>query len=441
MFFRNLRNLAEDEGKALNIALERGVSHIYTRISPRQKVIARQELRCGTDVFLAYLDSFVGKKYTYRLDCREVLELPPTISLRDFIFAYSRASKTKKYLLRMAYKAILAGERPLFELEYYLKSVRGEPLHTRVNRIFEPYEEPISERRLNYNKRFKFRSSHSPITSERHVGIEVEFISNYSPDSTCYECEGDGELELSSDHNSYTVICCSCDGSGEIESNYNEYLDYVGEKIEDNRLPYCHLQEDGSLSQTGAEISILIGQSKLSKVLPILEKTIREAEGYVDTSCGLHVHLDCREYSEDEALNRAVRLGTFLPYLARIVAPSRLVNEYCQIGVSHTDGNGQSKYWAINTCSLEDQGTVEIRLHQGSTNAHRIESWVRLLQELFYSDGPDCMSFTDFLSYVPSSLQDYILERLNKFSPERVDEAKAFFDSRNDKQLTLDLEA
>lgn len=215
----------------------------------------------------------------------------------------------------------------------------------------------------------------------------------------CYNCEGSGIVILHDENNNnYEVDCAECCGTGEIE---------------------CQDCDGNSESVRGVEICLLMnlkyGFEPLKNVCDILNNYFNAT---VDTSCGLHIHLDRREFSYAENINTAYVFEKFLEPLSKLVPNSRIDNTYCKLQAA------DDKYSAINMDTLDNKNTLEIRLHSGSTNYDKIKNWIKLLKkiELFSSTIRECdlKKIKDLQKMfkvlkLDNDLQQYCLERYKKF--------------------------
>lgn len=151
---------------------------------------------------------------------------------------------------------------------------------------------------------------------------------------------------------------------------------------------------DGSIYGGCEAVSpILIGEAGLTELTTAIN-ALREAGATVNTSCGMHVHLDARDLTGDEFAR------TFGFYTERqdlfdaLVAPSRRHNSYCrkynnaQIAAIKSAANRDKdtvqyefddRYMTVNVTSYGRHGTLEFRQHQGTLNAAKAVAWVRLL--------------------------------------------------------------
>lgn len=138
---------------------------------------------------------------------------------------------------------------------------------------------------------------------------------------------------------------------------------------------------------------ILSGENGFEQVALAMQ-AIREMGGSVSTRCGLHVHLDMSDL-DGAAIARFVE--TYVDAQAQINAmmpPSRRVNGFCrpwdrydletvtrQLRSTRTV-NYYERYRTINVCSFPKYGTIEVRQHQGTLNAAKIEAWIKLMMAL-----------------------------------------------------------
>ena len=162
------------------------------------------------------------------------------------------------------------------------------------------------------------------------------------------------------------------------------------ENIQDSCRRYGNFHADGSINASsgiGSEFASLPSNGdllfeNLSKVC----SCIRKNGGGVNTSCGLHIHLDVRDMKEVGRENIKDWWLQFEPLFFSIVSPSRRTNDYT-IAISRIveEGErwGRNRYVAFNICAFEEHGTFEVRLHHGTLNATKISNWMTLLLAFF----------------------------------------------------------
>jgi hypothetical protein len=143
---------------------------------------------------------------------------------------------------------------------------------------------------------------------------------------------------------------------------------------------WARVGPDGSIQDrgkgVGSEYKILLKRSELEVRLHKLCGLIKDH--HVNTSCGLHIHLDCRDKTDDEVRKIAKRMDSWLKALQEFVPESRRTNSYCKFGFSVSD-----RYRAVNYTSFGKFKTLEIRLHSGTVDYTKIIAWIRLLELLF----------------------------------------------------------
>jgi hypothetical protein len=154
-------------------------------------------------------------------------------------------------------------------------------------------------------------------------------------------------------------------------------------------LPYINnveIKQDRSLKRTnntepvnaiGREFAILLKRSEIETKLPRIVKAIKAAGGYVNDSCGLHVHLDMRNRnSEIVAKNLVNRLDD----IWRMCSPKRLTNKYCLDNRSNALP-ASARYYAINKQALEKYGTIEIRTKESTLDVNDILNYINNLYQ------------------------------------------------------------
>jgi len=77
----------------------------------------------------------------------------------------------------------------------------------------------------------------------------------------------------------------------------------------------------------------------------------------------------------------------------------------------------------INATSLEKHETIEVRLHQGTTDETKIVEWAKLLMNImdsraFSEEGCE-YKLEQFINYCNVN-KDYFFQRLKKFNPSLV---------------------
>lgn len=197
-------------------------------------------------------------------------------------------------------------------------------------------------------------SDMSPVTSQTHVGIEVECFGPCTPD----------DIYLAA-----------------LDYGIGDYLQ-VGD---DSSIRPDRSKHKNAPRLNTFEIRLLIPVHRIDFVLPVFGKLTKRLKLKSNKSCGLHVHLDVRTSDFTEVKEN---LEKHKDMLFAMVNRDRWNNEYCSYFA-----NG--KYSAINTST--GLGTIEVRVHHGTTDGREILNWVKLLVMTAY-DGqtlPRIWSRTD----------------------------------------------
>ena len=158
-----------------------------------------------------------------------------------------------------------------------------------------------------------------------------------------------------------------------------ECLKPAGRKVD---IPiWSRAKTDGSIrpqpNTEGVEYAILIKRSELEHRLHRFCGLISDHR--VNTSCGLHVHIDCRGRTEDDVRKIAKRMTAWMIALKEFVPESRRNNtDYAALSFSETN-----RYRAVNFTAFKKYKTLEIRLHSGTVDYTKIIAWIRLCELLF----------------------------------------------------------
>lgn len=188
------------------------------------------------------------------------------------------------------------------------------------------------------------------------------------------------------------------------------------------------LKADGSLrvSEFGDythELTILAMEREYPEIINRVCTVLRSTGGYVNKTCGMHVHLDMRKRNPEGSYTRLLKS---LEILYRMTPPERRYNKYCQRNAPDMawSPNQENRYWAINAAAYARHKTIEVRLHSGSLNATKINNWVQLLLHII--NTPNTIAYRGVERFIegmkiPKNLGDYIMQRVAKFDTEGTD--------------------
>jgi hypothetical protein len=128
---------------------------------------------------------------------------------------------------------------------------------------------------------------------------------------------------------------------------------------------------DGSLGDHGCEYKLCAPGDKVIRKAALLVSHIRHAGAFVDSRCGLHVHLDCRYADRTRIMSVCDWLRGQQNWLFSLMPKSRRNNNFCCRSIN--EGH-------YSWCNLTSKRTVEIRLHGGTLNPHKMAGWLSAMK-------------------------------------------------------------
>jgi len=205
--------------------------------------------------------------------------------------------------------------------------------------------------------------------------------------------------------------------------------------IEANLHRYVRIKSDGSLHSNPDlgghthEVNILCKEEDMTKIIPRVCSVMKAAGGYVNDTCGMHMHFDARNRDHLIMYHNMVRL---LPLLKSIVPSNRSGNNYCKSNTSVNPIENNDRYQAINPQSYGKYRTVEVRLHSGTLNPDKILNWFAIIKHVVdrtdkLSAVIDINNFTTIFN-PDVRLVKYVAARQEKFKVASV----STFDDHND---------
>lgn len=262
------------------------------------------------------------------------------------------------------------------------------------------------------NKKFKANIEHKVASSYlgQWIGVEIEcFIPQWLGNDYFDEDNGFDKDRFEDDH---------C-----------QDLAY---KIERLKIPFCNVKTDGSIHSEGddgeyleVEINCLTKIEDMSNLKALCE-LLQKLGAEVNTSCGLHVHLDQRDILNNDKISdraktlrvnkRAMSIYHALPVLKSMQPKSRQNNTYCK---DHKPTKRlKEKYSAVNMIPVKKFGTIEVRLHSGTTDFTKISNWIKIVYAVSRANIDDFIVGPNHLSMIAElslDLQSYMNERIEKF--------------------------
>lgn len=221
-----------------------------------------------------------------------------------------------------------------------------------------------------------------PKDKDKHIGIEIEFLSTMSEkdivktltkskNAKLYHLHHDGSVN----DNVPTRPREYC-GSAACMQSRNVY-------VSENRFIVCawcystirEIKAEDKPKRNGHELSVLFKEKDILSIMKVLAKDLKAIGAEVNKTCGLHVHLDMRTRSSFQAYVNLIEKQTLL---FSMVDKSRKHNNYCKR--SSKNYYDSSHHNAINGAdAFEEHQTLEVRMHHGTVDVREIYKWTKLL--------------------------------------------------------------
>lgn len=204
-------------------------------------------------------------------------------------------------------------------------------------------------------------------------------------------------------HNSFTLTrsfgveieFCTELSSGEVVQHLTDAgLNVRNEDYNHHTRNHWKIVPDGSISQGFELVSPpLSGGEGLAEVI-LAARVLVQIGCYVDTSCGLHVHVNANDLSGASVVNAVRRMVRYESEIDTMVPAHRRSNSFAlsnrqQLGVmeqhlsSDPDASARTicgvvsgRYRKLNTAAYIRHGTLEFRQHSGSIDGTKIANWI-----------------------------------------------------------------
>lgn len=142
---------------------------------------------------------------------------------------------------------------------------------------------------------------------------------------------------------------------------------------------------------------------------------------YVNKSCGLHVHFDCRNYTARQVSTLGKRIARCVPALKQVLPRSRQNNSFCAAPIN-THSTNSNRYAFVNLQSFRKHNTLEIRGHSGSLDSKKIINWIRTMRVIMHKRNmQDVNTVHEMLAKFgfETDLALFLMERYEKFTRNR----------------------
>jgi hypothetical protein len=197
---------------------------------------------------------------------------------------------------------------------------------------------------------------------------------------------------------------------GDRKKEQNEMAEY----FKQNRLSkYVCISSD----HCGHELKLLLPETNFKVIIKQVLEYLNKQGFKADTSCGMHVHIDMRNRNHKLVYKNLFKFQQTM--LAMVPKPRRenkfcVPNKYSSFDEHHR--NAGSRYYVINTHSIDKHKTLEVRLHHGTLDYYLISNWLKLLSKIANLktevDMVETVSIKDAKSHL--KLRDYELKTLEK---------------------------
>ena len=217
----------------------------------------------------------------------------------------------------------------------------------------------------------------------------------------------------------------------------------------DWRLLSCGVSEDGSISsRANIEIKTPPAQGDDAALWAKAVGTICPSYGMmVNKSCGLHVHVDIRDYGALAMKRLGLLAMAVEPVLYAALPPDRRERGMSSPLAIDRDrlyrANGEAvenvwwsrvsgRHYGLNMHARDEHGTVEFRYHSGTLNPEKVKHWIRICtglvdaaadtarvaQRVFGVAPKDFADRLDLLQHatmMPGDTLAYLMRRITQF--------------------------
>ena len=277
------------------------------------------------------------------------------------------------------YLDLLKVEDAFYHIRCIIRVQRQEARAKQDALLNRPRNHYLSQYQNKLDKAMRLlRESKNPISRSKQVGVEIEFLSNaprHNIMKALIKADLADKVCLKSDGSLHETGCPKLDGDDEEE--------------------FCECS-----SSRMFELTLVAKNTEVKELVSKVCTILAEHGAYVNTSCGMHVHLDAR--GTVDLKNRMFKnLVGHLPLLQSIVPKSRRNNYFCRINISDSIADyHNNRYFAINPLSLKKHKTIEVRLHSGTVDATKVNNWIDILSSIAYSKTPIVLFQESILQYI-----------------------------------------
>lgn len=198
---------------------------------------------------------------------------------------------------------------------------------------------------------------------------------------------------------------CRCGKTKSTDFLTNRYFSIELEIVDPNRESRTNWKSVSDSSISAGGIEYLSGPMVGASAIEEIKSECSLLNGFIDESCGFHLHMDFGEEDETVVKKFAATCDVLKDFAFEIVKPNRKESRYCKhydstflnnlieyqldttlYGTDERDNLSyhkrnkyhESRYYWFNMHSYYFRGTIEMRHHHGTQNPETILRWAEL---------------------------------------------------------------
>jgi hypothetical protein len=248
-----------------------------------------------------------------------------------------------------------------------------------------------------------------PTSKNKYVGIEIEFLTTRGPNIVKLK-----KLLIEDD----LQWNCNLGSDGSVKDTtfvpkivMRPHINWRGES---EKTPVILNEEE---RKWGYELRILAQENEAPEIVNRVCDIISECDGIINTTCGLHVHVDLRNRDYETVYNNMFMVQNLM---FKTQPKSRTTgNKYCRKLIKMFGPKSRAgRYHAINRAAYKAHRTIEIRLHEPTLVAKEILMWTGFLIDIANIETKltKKISVVEDLPWLDEKLKGYLNERIEKYS-------------------------
>lgn len=248
--------------------------------------------------------------------------------------------------------------------------------------------------------------SKTPTSKKNYVGIEIEFLTPRGDHINKIK-----RLLIKNELEWY----CHIGGDGSVTDidfvpKFKHIVrEFQGQRWEDSVIV------NNNKRKVGHEIRILAQEDEAPDIVKKVCEIIVECNGIINSTCGLHIHIDLRNRSYDTVYHNMFMSQDLM---FKTQPSSRTSNNKFCMKLTKKFKTTRTRYYAINSKAYKEHRTIEIRLHEPTLNSKDVLMWMDFL--IGIANIKTCLkkkvSTVEDLDFLPDNLKGHLNERIEKYS-------------------------